>query len=56
VPFEGRVGRMMEALRLARALWTGQPVDWEGRWSVKSGYWARRRTVLVGLRFGLLAR
>ena len=56
VPFEGRVGRMMEGLRLARALWTGQPVDWEGRWSVKSGYWARRRTVLVGLRFGLLAR
>ena len=37
VPFEGRVGRMMEGLRLARALWTGQPVDWEGRWSVKSG-------------------
>jgi alkanesulfonate monooxygenase SsuD/methylene tetrahydromethanopterin reductase-like flavin-dependent oxidoreductase (luciferase family) len=37
VPFEGRVGRMMEGLRLARALWTGQPVDWEGRWSVKGG-------------------
>jgi alkanesulfonate monooxygenase SsuD/methylene tetrahydromethanopterin reductase-like flavin-dependent oxidoreductase (luciferase family) len=37
VPFEGRVGRMMEGLRLARALWTGQPVDWEGRWSVKDG-------------------
>jgi len=30
VPFEGRVGRLMEGLRLARALWTGKPVDWEG--------------------------
>jgi alkanesulfonate monooxygenase SsuD/methylene tetrahydromethanopterin reductase-like flavin-dependent oxidoreductase (luciferase family) len=37
VPFERRVGRMMEGLRLARALWTGQPVDWEGRWPVKGG-------------------
>jgi alkanesulfonate monooxygenase SsuD/methylene tetrahydromethanopterin reductase-like flavin-dependent oxidoreductase (luciferase family) len=26
VPFEKRVGRMMEGLRLMRALWTGQPV------------------------------
>src|SRR5215469_949473 len=32
VPFEGRVGRMMEGLRLARALWTGSTVDWHGRW------------------------
>ena len=32
VPFEGRVGRMMEGLRLARKLWTGEPVNWEGRW------------------------
>ncbi len=37
VPFEGRVGRMMEGLRLARALWTGQPVDWHGRWPVEAG-------------------
>ena len=37
VPFEGRVGRMMEGLRLARALWTGKPVDWEGRWPVAGG-------------------
>ena len=37
VPFEGRVGRMMEGLRLARALWTGQPVDWQGRWPVEAG-------------------
>jgi alkanesulfonate monooxygenase SsuD/methylene tetrahydromethanopterin reductase-like flavin-dependent oxidoreductase (luciferase family) len=35
VPFEGRVGRMMEGLRLARALWTGEPVDWDGRWRVE---------------------
>jgi alkanesulfonate monooxygenase SsuD/methylene tetrahydromethanopterin reductase-like flavin-dependent oxidoreductase (luciferase family) len=37
VPFEGRVGRLMEGLRLARALWTGEPVDWDGRWRVKEG-------------------
>jgi alkanesulfonate monooxygenase SsuD/methylene tetrahydromethanopterin reductase-like flavin-dependent oxidoreductase (luciferase family) len=37
VPFEGRVGRMMEGLRLVRTLWTGKPVDWDGRWRVESG-------------------
>jgi alkanesulfonate monooxygenase SsuD/methylene tetrahydromethanopterin reductase-like flavin-dependent oxidoreductase (luciferase family) len=37
VPFEGRVGRMMEGLRLARALWTGKAVDWDGRWRVEGG-------------------
>jgi alkanesulfonate monooxygenase SsuD/methylene tetrahydromethanopterin reductase-like flavin-dependent oxidoreductase (luciferase family) len=37
VPFEARVGRMMEGLRLARALWAGKPVDWKGRWTVKEG-------------------
>ncbi|MFL5270077.1 MAG: LLM class flavin-dependent oxidoreductase [Stellaceae bacterium] len=37
VPFEGRVGRMMEGLRLARALWTGKPVEWQGRWPVHGG-------------------
>jgi alkanesulfonate monooxygenase SsuD/methylene tetrahydromethanopterin reductase-like flavin-dependent oxidoreductase (luciferase family) len=37
VPFEKRVGRMMEGLRLCRALWTGRPVDWDGRWDVKGG-------------------
>ena len=35
VPFEGRVGRMLEGLRLARALWAGKKVDWQGRWHVK---------------------
>jgi len=37
VPFEKRVGRMMEGLRLCRALWTGQPVQWDGRWQVRDG-------------------
>lgn len=32
VPFEHRIGRMLEGLRLCKALWTGQPVDWDGRW------------------------
>jgi alkanesulfonate monooxygenase SsuD/methylene tetrahydromethanopterin reductase-like flavin-dependent oxidoreductase (luciferase family) len=32
VPFEHRIGRMLEGLRLCKALWSGQPVDWEGRW------------------------
>lgn len=37
VPFEKRLGRMMEGLRLCKALWTGQPVDWDGLWTVKQG-------------------
>ncbi|HEY8289218.1 MAG TPA: LLM class flavin-dependent oxidoreductase [Acetobacteraceae bacterium] len=37
VPFEKRVGRMMEGLRLCRALWTGTPVEWDGRWQVHNG-------------------
>jgi alkanesulfonate monooxygenase SsuD/methylene tetrahydromethanopterin reductase-like flavin-dependent oxidoreductase (luciferase family) len=37
VPFDKRVGRMMEGLRLCRALWTGQPVNWDGRWQVTDG-------------------
>jgi alkanesulfonate monooxygenase SsuD/methylene tetrahydromethanopterin reductase-like flavin-dependent oxidoreductase (luciferase family) len=32
VPFEKRVGRMLEGLRLARELWSGRPVTWNGRW------------------------
>ncbi len=35
VPFEKRVGRMMEGLELARALWRGEPVDWDGRWKLE---------------------
>lgn len=35
VPFEKRVGTMLEGLRLARALWSGEPVDWAGRWEMQ---------------------
>ena len=37
VPFEKRVGRLLEGLRLARSLWSGKPVDWNGRWKVEQG-------------------
>jgi alkanesulfonate monooxygenase SsuD/methylene tetrahydromethanopterin reductase-like flavin-dependent oxidoreductase (luciferase family) len=37
VPFDKRVGRMNEAMRLCKALWTGKPVDWSGYWTVKQG-------------------
>ncbi|MCC7484345.1 MAG: LLM class flavin-dependent oxidoreductase [Burkholderiales bacterium] len=37
VPFEKRVGMLMEGLRLCRALWSGKPVDWAGRWHVERG-------------------
>lgn len=34
VPFEKRLGRTLEGLRLCRALWKGEPVDWDGRWKL----------------------
>jgi alkanesulfonate monooxygenase SsuD/methylene tetrahydromethanopterin reductase-like flavin-dependent oxidoreductase (luciferase family) len=34
VPFEHRIGGMLEGLRLCKALWSGHPVDWDGRWHV----------------------
>jgi alkanesulfonate monooxygenase SsuD/methylene tetrahydromethanopterin reductase-like flavin-dependent oxidoreductase (luciferase family) len=34
VPFEKRTGALLEGLRLCQALWTGEPVDWDGRWQV----------------------
>ena len=37
VPFEKRVGTLVEGVALARALWSGKPVDWDGRWKVKAG-------------------
>ena len=37
VPFEKRVGTMMEGMRLCKALWSGKPVDWDGRWHVEQG-------------------
>jgi probable F420-dependent oxidoreductase len=36
VPFEKRVGRMLEGLRLCRELWSGKPVSWNGRWVVEN--------------------
>src|SRR5215470_18190941 len=35
VPFEKRVGRLLEGLQLCRKLWTGEPVTWEGRWKIE---------------------
>src|SRR4029079_18175762 len=37
VPFDKRVRRMNEAIRLCKALWSGKPVDWTGLWTVKEG-------------------
>jgi len=37
VPFDKRLGRMMEGLRLCKALWTGEAVNWDGRWQVQEG-------------------
>ncbi|HYC44663.1 MAG TPA: LLM class flavin-dependent oxidoreductase [Burkholderiales bacterium] len=37
VPWEKRVGTLMEGMRLCKALWTGKPVDWDGRWHVEKG-------------------
>jgi alkanesulfonate monooxygenase SsuD/methylene tetrahydromethanopterin reductase-like flavin-dependent oxidoreductase (luciferase family) len=34
VPFEQRLGRTLEGLRLCRALWSGNPVSWSGRWTL----------------------
>ncbi len=35
VPFEKRIGRMLEGLRLCRTLWTETSVDWDGRWHLE---------------------
>lgn len=37
VPFEGRVGRLLEGFELCRALWRGETVKWDGRWVVQDG-------------------
>ncbi len=42
VPFEKRIGRMLEQLRLCRALWSGEKIDWDGRWNVKDAELAPR--------------
>lgn len=36
-PFEKRFGTMLESVRLMRALWTGEAVEWDGRWKVTRG-------------------
>ena len=35
VPFEKRIGTMLEQMQLCRALWSGEKTNWEGRWTVK---------------------
>lgn len=35
VPFEKRVGRLVESINLCRALWRGEPVSWQGRWELQ---------------------
>lgn len=37
VPFEKRGGRMLEGIQLCQSLWSGEPVDWDGRWTVRGG-------------------
>lgn len=34
-PFEKRIGRMLEGLEVAKRLWSGEPVDWQGRWTLE---------------------
>ena len=36
VPFEKRVGTLLEGVQLMRTLWQGEPVNWQGRWTVNS--------------------
>ena len=57
VPFEKRVSRMMEGLRLCRALWSGDPVDWDGRWKLQQAVvgpspGTNRRPADLGWRIG----
>ena len=35
VPFEKRVGRIIEMFKLCRELWRGEPVTWDGRWTLR---------------------
>lgn len=42
VPFEKRVGRMLEGLRLCREFWKGENTEWDGRWNVGEGTLAPR--------------
>ncbi len=49
VTFDKRVGRLIEGLALCRALWSGEPVSWTGRWTVTGG------TIGPAMVFGVLA-
>lgn len=40
VPFEKRIGRMIEQVQLCRALWSGEKVNWKGLWTVKDAVMA----------------
>ena len=56
VPFEKRVGRMLEGLRLCRELWSGRPVSWNGRWVMENvTLGARCRTARADRRSGSAA-
>lgn len=35
VPFEKRVGRLIEMFKLCKELWRGEPVTWDGRWTLR---------------------
>ncbi len=37
VPFDKRIRRMIDQIHLCRALWTGEPTDWDGLWHVEKG-------------------
>jgi len=35
VPFEKRIGRLIEMFKLCKELWRDEPVSWDGRWTLK---------------------
>ncbi len=37
VPWEKRVGRFLEGIRLCKALWSGKEIDWDGIWKIQKG-------------------
>ncbi|PPR09785.1 MAG: F420-dependent glucose-6-phosphate dehydrogenase [Alphaproteobacteria bacterium MarineAlpha11_Bin1] len=48
VPFDKRIGRMLEQMRLCRSLWDGQPVEWDGLWTFKKSELAPRPFTVGG--------
>ena len=52
VPFEARLGRTLEGLRVCRALWTGAPVQWQGAGSWTTRCWGLCPTVPAAHRSG----